>query len=50
MDNSGFVSGGQSTRNVDSEIAGLPQTYGATAKTITQGFALQQLGRCTATR
>jgi hypothetical protein len=28
MDNSGVVSGGQSTRNVDSEIAGLPQTYG----------------------
>ncbi len=43
MNNSGVVSGSQPTRHIHCEIAGLPQTHGATAKAITQGFALQQL-------
>ena len=44
MNNSGVVSGGQTARNIHPEIAGIPQTHGATAKAITQGLALQQLG------
>ena len=44
MNNSGVVSGSQSTRHIHREIAGFAQTDGATAKAITQGFALQQLG------
>ena len=44
MNNSGVVSGRLSTRHIHCKIAGLPQTHGTTAKAITQGFALQQLG------
>src|ERR1035438_9623895 len=44
MNNSGVVSGGQTTGDVHTGIAGLAQAHGASAQAIAQGFALEQLG------